>query len=426
MSSEKEPHANRQPSLQPAKKATQDLALNEEKNMDSKTDLNQDSAPDRDNEEKIQIVEEGQQQAQQSSSETNEEKMAIIDAQDMDKDETKHTNELDNEPANEEKQYASDGLQPDEELSTMRPKSKRKRKSNKSHEVQKPVKIIHMVFDQAGGEQIKQSFEIEPANAGEIIYIEDNYSLGPVADLSEAEGWQARKNWWQSVLELPEDTQPEVMRADKMKIHQLFQQLEEDEDTVLWIWMGQNERDVSGYYYIISYLMAFQGRIHVLYLNNLPFIDEKGHIFYPKQLSEIRPKEYVKAARLARVVTLSEFELDPEEWDKLSRSPGSVRLLEGGKKLSVRENDYYDKIILDQLGSATMKLAKLLGLLVTKSRLSLPEYYIIWRIKSLIETGQIISQGDFEKGAKNVSLKATQGQLFVELNPEESEEVDGA
>jgi hypothetical protein len=122
------------------------------------------------------------------------------------------------------------------------------------------------------------------------------------------------------------------------------------------------------------------------------------------------------------VVTLSEFELDPEEWEKLSGLPGSVRLLEGGKKLAVKDNDYYDKIILDQLGASTMKLSKLLGLLATKAKLGLPEYYIIWRVQSLIESGQIISQGEFEKGAKNVTLKATQGQMFVELNPEEGEE----
>lgn len=334
-------------------------------------------------------------------------------------------NQNEDKPSATADETTLDAPEPDAELPAPKPKSKRKKKAGKTAEVLKPVKILHMVFDQAGGEQIKQSFELEPANAGDILYIEDNYSLGPVADLSEAEGWQARKNWWQSVLGLPEDVQPEVMRSDKMKLHQLFQQLEEDEDTVLWIWMGQNERDVAGYYYIISYLMEFQGRINVLYLNNLPFIDEKGHIFYPKQLSEIQPKEFVKAARLARVVTLSEFELDPEEWDKLSKSPGPVRLLEGGKKLSARENDYYDKIILDQLGSATMKLSKLLGLLTSKAKLGVPEYYIIWRIKSLIETAQVISQGEFEKGPKNVSLKATQGQLFVELNPEESEEGDG-
>lgn len=341
--------------------------------------------------------------------------------------------EMDNEVAAgaEECLDVADGETGEEELTEAedvrqegKPKArtKKKKKQAREPEQQKPVTIIHMVFDQAGGEQIRQSFELEPEMTGDVVYIEDNYSLGPIADLQEAEGWQARKQWWQSVLGLPEEEQPAVMSSDKMKLHQLLQQLEQDEDTVLWIWMGQNERDVAGYFHVISQLMQFQGRIQVLYLNNLPFIDEKGHIFYPRQLAEILPKEFVKASRLARVVTLSEFELDPEEWDKLSRQSGSVRLLEGGKKLSVKEDDYYDKIILDQLGSGTMRFSRLHTLLTTKAKLGLPEYYIMWRIKSLVESGQILMQGDFDKGAKNVSLKATQGQMFVELNPDDAGE----
>ena len=237
-----------------------------------------------------------------------------------------------------------------------------------------------------------------------------------------AEGWQARKRWWQEVLTLEEEAPAEVMNADKMKLHQLIQEFEQEADMAVWIWMGQNARDVAGYYYLISQLMPFQGRIHVLYLNNLPFIDEKGHIFYPSQLSEILPKEFVKASRLARVVTLSEFELDPEEWEKLSALPGNVRLLEGGKKLTVKDNDHYDKILLDQLGQSGMKLSRLLTLLKTKAKLELPEYYLVWRVKSLIESGQVISQGDFDKGYKNVSLKATLGKMFVEMNPDEINE----
>lgn len=305
-----------------------------------------------------------------------------------------------------------------------RPKKRksRRRKQTQQLEPQRPAAFLHLVFDEQGGEQIRQSFELEAENEGEIIVLEDNYSIGPVANLEEPEGWQARKSWWQMVNMLSEDEQPEVMASDKMKLHNLLQRLEAEEDTALWIWMGQNERDVAGYYYVISQLMDYQGRIYVLYLNNLPFIDEKGHLFYPRRLSEILPKEFVKAARLARIVTLSEFELDPEQWEQLAAAEGDVRLLEGGKKLIVKGHDYYDKIILDILGSATMKLSRLLSLLASKGKLELPEYYLSWRVRSLIDQGQIISQGDIAKGAKNVSLKATKGQMFVELNPDEEAE----
>jgi hypothetical protein len=66
----------------------------------------------------------------------------------------------------------------------------------------------------------------------------------------------------------------------------------------------------------MSQLKEYQEPIDVLYLNNLPFINDKGNIFYPTSLSEIQPKEFFKAKKLARPITLSEFEVDPDEWKK--------------------------------------------------------------------------------------------------------------
>jgi hypothetical protein len=71
------------------------------------------------------------------------------------------------------------------------------------------------------------------------------------------------------------------MVDDRLTVHQLIRELEENQKEEVWIWMGQNQHDVCGYYWLISQLAAFQGRVVVLYLNNLPFINEKGQIFYP-------------------------------------------------------------------------------------------------------------------------------------------------
>ena len=49
-------------------------------------------------------------------------------------------------------------------------------------------------------------------------------------------------------------------------------------------------------------------------LNNLPFLNDKGQLFYPTYLNEIQPKEFLKAKKLARPITLSEFEIDPDEY----------------------------------------------------------------------------------------------------------------
>src|SRR5258708_28413103 len=109
---------------------------------------------------------------------------------------------------------------------------------------------------------------------------------------------------------------------------------------MVWIGAGQNKNDVSGYYWLMSQLKDFQGRIFILYLNNLPFINEKGHIFYPVNLSEIPAREFIKARKLARPITLSEFEIDPAERSKLSGDATGVPILEGGKKPAQYDSKY--------------------------------------------------------------------------------------
>lgn len=299
-------------------------------------------------------------------------------------------------------------------------------KADKNKQEVKPKEILHLVFDEPGGNLIQESFSLEEDcdYQGEVLVLEEDFALGPISEIMEASGWQNRKQWWQAVLEIPEEESPEFMVSDKMKLHAFIKRLESEPELNLWIWLGQNPKDVCGYYWLISQLAPFEGRIQVLYLNNLPFINEKGQIFYPGNLGEILPKEFTKASRLARTVTLSEFELDPDEWNKLCQENGYVRTLEGGKKILSYPADFYDKLMLDQLGQKAVKLPRLLTLLHAKAKLAVPDTFLVWRIRELIAKDQIISQGDWAKGQKNVVLKGTGGEMFVDIEnlQDESEE----
>ncbi len=127
-----------------------------------------------------------------------------------------------------------------------------------------------------------------------------------------------------------------------------------------WIWMGQNQHDVTGYYWLMPQLKEYQGRVMILYLNNLPFINEKGQLFYPWSVHDILPKEAVKAKKLARPITLSEFEVDPDEWKKISDENAIVRILEGGKKIVGKEESFYDNEILKNITAEWQKATRVL------------------------------------------------------------------
>ncbi len=143
----------------------------------------------------------------------------------------------------------------------------------------------------------------------------------------------------------------------------------------------------------------------ILYLNNLPFINEKGQLFYPSWISEILPREAIKAKRLARAITLSEYEVDPDEWKRLSEESAPVRILEGGKKIAGKEANFYDSEIIKNITQEWQKAWRVLSNTLNRMKIKTGDVYIMWRIKQLITEAKIEVSGDVSKGWKEFELK---------------------
>ena len=268
--------------------------------------------------------------------------------------------------------------------------------------------MIHIVFQRPDIEALKKAFELEASPLqGDILQIEDDFAVGPLKDVFSIEGWEARREWWRSVLaggDYDGRVDSGDVKDDRETVVALIERLHNDSDEVVWIWAAQNKHDVSGYYWLMSQLKDFQGRIFILYLNNLPFINEKGHIFYPVNLSEIPPREFIKARKLARPVTLSEFEIDPDEWNKLCNDEKGVRILEGGKKLAQYDYNYYDEDLKKFITGDWIKVNKLITQFQNKSRHYTGDAYILWRLKQLVANGDLEAQGEL-KGMKDFEVK---------------------
>lgn len=254
---------------------------------------------------------------------------------------------------------------------------------------------MHIVFQKEDSIALSKSFDLDETLRKEIIEINDDYSVGPITSIFSQEGIDARSIWWSELLPTEDfSKQKENEQQDHEKLIHLKNKLSEDEESAVWIWVAPNKRDVCGYYWLVSQLKDFVGRVWVLSLNNLPFINEKGALFYPENLFEIPPKEFVKAKKLAREITPSEFELDPEEWEKLTKEDKYIRILEGAKKLSSQEINFFDKTILEWITNDWQKVHKVIQQFQHKSKHSVNEYFLLGRINELIENGNIESQGD--------------------------------
>ncbi|MEN9571765.1 MAG: hypothetical protein RL172_2996 [Bacteroidota bacterium] len=271
--------------------------------------------------------------------------------------------------------------------------------------------MIHIVFNEADIKVLAQAQELDEALAGDIVQIKDDYAVGPLGNLYAGPDIENRRQWWRNVLaggdldgKLSEDDV-----NDYKTVAELVGTLRRNTDELIWVWAAQNKHDVSGYYWLLYYLKEFQGRVFILYLNNLPFINDKGQIFYPNWLHEIPAKEFLKAKKLAREITLSEFEVDPDEWLRLCNENKGVRILEGGKKLAQYDYDFYDAELKKFITPDWQKASKIIHQFLSKAKHTTGDMYLLWRLKTMLAQDMLDGQGkiaamkDFEIKSKSAA-----------------------
>lgn len=267
--------------------------------------------------------------------------------------------------------------------------------------------MIHIVFQLDDVGVLKQAIELDPSLEGEVIQIADEFAVGPIKDIYTEEGIENRRQWWRTIL-LGGDYDGLVDNGrvpdDKKTVSGLIDRLKQNPEETVWIWAAQNKHDVSGYYWLISQLKDFQGRIIILYLNNLPFISEKGNIFYPVNLFSIPAKEFRKAKKLARPITPSEFEVDADEWLRLCNEEKGVRILEGGKKLAQYDYPFYDEELKKFITGEWQRANRFIHHYLAKAKHTTGDAYLLWRLKQLVQAGEIEAQGEL-KNMKDFEIK---------------------
>ena len=266
--------------------------------------------------------------------------------------------------------------------------------------------MIHIVFQHYDTHVLKKAMELDESLQGEVFEIRDEWGVGPLKDLDIDEGSKARENWWRELLkDSPYGEKLVGSFDDRETVKEIITKLTAEPASEAWIWMGQNQHDVTGYYWLMRQLSDYQGRVMILYLNNLPFINEKGQLFYPTGIHEIQPKEAIKAKKLARAITLSEFEVDPDEWKRLSEENSMVRILEGGKKIVGKEETFYDNEIMKNLTPEWQKAWRVLSNTLHRMKIKTGDVFLMWRMKELIAGGKIEVMGDINKGWKEFDVK---------------------
>lgn len=275
--------------------------------------------------------------------------------------------------------------------------------------------MIHIVFNEPDVPVLQAAQALDETIQGGIAVIKDDYAVGPLSQLYVGEGITARKEWWKQVISGTDIENAEEW-SDYQTMADIVGRLRRDENEVVWIWAAQNHHDVSGYFFTLHYLKEFQGRIFILYLNNLPFINDKGLIFYPDWLSQIPPREFLKAKKLNRPITMSEFEIDPDEWIKICSEDKYIRILEGGKKLIQYDVDYYDGELIKFITKDYQKANKVVQQVFSKTKVKTGDIFLLWRLKEMVRSGKLEAQGEL-KNFKDFEVRLAAGDPPAEETP---------
>lgn len=281
--------------------------------------------------------------------------------------------------------------------------------------------IYHVVVGDMAAQPLLDAISTEPSMEGEVLVLRDILHVGPIKKVQGQSFSQLRTEFWKEVVN---DEKQETEVNDLERLLEVTTKLNNNPDDVVWLWMAPWPADVCAYYWMLNYMSKHLDRFYVLNLGGLPFLNEEGKVYYPKNISEILPKELVKARRLARPVTPAEMEVDGEEWLNMTAENAGMRLLEGGKKLYTREESYFDEKLTSFCSHQFQKAHRIVNQVINKMSVPTGDLYLGWRLRKMVQKETLLADGDINKTLRDFSVKLPGGTTTEEVaaEPTQNEE----
>ncbi len=273
--------------------------------------------------------------------------------------------------------------------------------------------IYHIVIGDSAALPVRDAITMDPAMEGEVVIIKDVLNVGPLQKEEDQSFSEMRTAFWQQVVLSEKNS---IVVDDFDRLSQVSIELSKNEEAKAWLWIAPWPADLCSYYWCLQYLGKYLGRFFVVNIAGLPFLDESGKIFFPKSIAEILPKEIIKAKRLARAVNAAELETDGEEWRKIVAENAGVRILEGGKRLTSKNDDYYDNQLNSFCSHQYQKASRIITQALSKFNVPTGDLYLGWRLRKMVDIGRLQVQGEMNKTLKDFDVKLPGDGADAQLN----------
>lgn len=259
--------------------------------------------------------------------------------------------------------------------------------------------MIHIIIGDLAAENLVNAFELDENLKGEVLILKDTLGIGPLK-VEEGKSFdEMRTDFWKQIIPEFEQT-----CEDESKLNAVIAKAQQEEEPVCF-WMSPCVTDVTAYYWLLNYFKPFPGMLHVISINGLPFLNEKGQLFYPNNFSQIIPREFIKTKRLLKEVSPAEYETDIDEWARFIQEDTWVRIHEGSKKIASKEVTHFDTLLKNSISEEFQKGSKIVNETMKKITQTVSNQFIEWRLRELIAQGLLTVNGNLTKGLKDFEVK---------------------
>lgn len=217
-----------------------------------------------------------------------------------------------------------------------------------------------------------------------ILALDDYLNIGPLQteELTFSEGRNAFRNKLSANGEVPPI-------EDLERLMTISTRLSNKKEIRLCFWLAANARDLCTYHWLLHNLKKHVGRLYIINITGLPFLDEDNQLFYPNVFSALPPKEIAKTLSLCRKISSSEWETGREVWLNLQSQNDDLRILSRENNLEGVPIDTYDAILLDQCSEQAKNIDTLIRQSLKIIEASIPKQFLEFRLKELAQMEKI-------------------------------------
>ncbi|WP_108671799.1 DUF1835 domain-containing protein [Peribacillus acanthi] len=265
--------------------------------------------------------------------------------------------------------------------------------------------MIHILFGASASGSLKYALrEIGIDKKDKVISFWDMFSIGPVWQLHEENGKEARFEWMKKVVTDEFDEFPDYKQKFEGAINQINSI---PEGVHITIWTSDNAHEQTGLRYVIHLLKG--KNVDISLINTTAEYEELFQVkkvkYTPLHTGEIPPEklQIIYEEGRGKLFTDHDREDLENEWLSLAESQETLRIWRNGRIQSLPE-DYFDEVIIKrakklhakQKTKDYMKSARLIGEVLGHLDQYVGDAFLEHRLKTLIKARIFESEGSLE------------------------------